>query len=103
LHDGGIIHAVNNHLLDSGLLESFLFLKVSRNLLTGSGGCKGSRKTDNNYVLSGTILSNIYGARTWEHSVKDFNGGDFGWGCKGQRSTEATGCSGCHKGGDTKG
>jgi hypothetical protein len=83
LHDGGIIYTVNNHLLDSGFLESFLFLKVSWNLLTGSGGCEGTWKTDNNYVLSGTILRHIDSVGIGENSVKDFNGRDFGWCCKG--------------------
>lgn len=57
LTDSGIIYAVNNHLLNPSLLERFLVLKVSWDLLCGSGGGESPRKADKNNLLSGTVIS----------------------------------------------
>jgi len=73
LHDGGIVYTVNEHLLHSGLLESFLILKVSRNLLGGSRGGESTWKPDNNDVLSRAILSDIDSVWVWE-SPEDVGG-----------------------------
>lgn len=59
LTNSRIVHAVNDNLLDSGGLEFFLFLKVSRNLLCGSGGGECSWETHNDDILSGAVVGNV--------------------------------------------
>jgi hypothetical protein len=59
LTDGGIVYTVNNHLLNPSSLERFLLLKVSWDLLGGSGGCKGTWKTDENHFLSRALVSDV--------------------------------------------
>jgi len=74
LHDGRIVYTVNDNLLDSGGLESFLILKVSRNLLCGSGGGECTWKTDNNDILSGAVIGDIDTLRVRE-SLHNLDGG----------------------------
>ena len=59
LTDSRIVYTVNDDLLDSGFLESFLFLKVSRNLSRRSGGGEGSWKTNDDDVLSSAVVSDV--------------------------------------------
>jgi len=59
LHDGWIVYTVNNHFFDSGFLESFLILKVSRNLRCRSRGGESTGKTDNDDVLSRAVLGYV--------------------------------------------
>lgn len=59
LHDGRIVYTVNDDLLDSGGLESFLILKVSRNLLCGSGRGECAWKTDDDNVLPGAVIGDV--------------------------------------------
>jgi hypothetical protein len=59
LTDGGIIYAVNNHLLNPSSLERFLLLKISWDLLGGSGGCEGSWKTNHDNFLSRAVISDV--------------------------------------------
>jgi len=59
LHNSRIVHTVNDNLLDSGGLEFFLFLKVSRNLLCGSGGGECSGETHKDDILSGAVVGDV--------------------------------------------
>ncbi len=77
LTDGGIVYTVNNDLLDSGSLEFFLLLKVPRNLLCGSRGGECTGKTNDNDVLSGTIIRNIDLLHVGK-SLHDLNRGEGG-------------------------
>jgi hypothetical protein len=72
LHDSRIVYTVNNHFLDSSFLESFLFLKVSGNLLYGSGRGECTWKTNNNNVLSCAMVSDINLFDVWE-ALHDFH------------------------------
>ena len=79
LTDCRIVYTVNNHLLDAGCLESFLFLKISRNLRGGSRGGEGTGKTDDNDVLSSAVIGDIDLLHIGE-SLHDLDGGEGGEG-----------------------
>lgn len=51
-HDGTIIHAEHNHLVDSCCLQAILPAKVARNLTRGSRGCERTRKADHDGLLA---------------------------------------------------
>jgi hypothetical protein len=58
-HDGGVIYTVNDDLLNTSGLESFLLLKVTWYLRVGSGGSKGAWEANEDDLLSGAVIGDI--------------------------------------------
>ena len=59
VHNGTVVYAVNQHLIDSLRLERILRLKVSGNLLRGSCGRERARKTNDDGLLAGQALTHV--------------------------------------------
>jgi len=59
IHDGAIVDTIDDDFIHARGLEILRFLKVPRDLLVGSRGSEGSRKTYDNEVLSLGVVSHV--------------------------------------------
>ena len=55
-HDGAVVHAVHEDLVDPGSLKAVLPAKVARDLARGSGGGESAGKTNDEGLLAGETL-----------------------------------------------
>jgi hypothetical protein len=60
IHDGTVVHAVHKYFVNARGLERVLMLKVTRDLLVGSGGCESTWKANEDQIFAFAVVCKVH-------------------------------------------